>query len=598
METTPTSPSGKPLSLHPASAELGSRGREVPLRALEAGLQPGPTHRILLVLTVVLMAAVAGCQMKSAFPPGAQTVMYPPRPGAKQASEPEETRVADSSRGSAQGGLIVRGQSPGGYQAAPQSTTPGQPSSNSYNRGPMPVSGNVKPGQLSPRMGGTGASGGPYPLVAQNAPVAQPQPYGQESLPAPRPASQYPSTGRTFNPGITSDSATVPSLGGLEPSFLDPTVDGTINALPGPILPRTRQVPVDIYLEEARTGRFMIGGAVNSNAGVTGQIVVDERNFDITRFPQSFQDLFSGRAFRGAGQTFRLEAVPGEDYQRYMGTFSDPFLLGYLPFSFTANAFLYDRRYRDYDETRKGGRMLLGYRITPDLSLAAGVSAQNVDFRDPRITGIPEVDALVGEHELYSGQVRLVRDTRDIPFAPTEGSRLEISFEQVFGSFDYPRYQVDYGEYFLVRQRADGSGRHVLSYTMQTGFSGTDTPIFENFFAGGYTSLRGFRFRGASPRINNFIVGGRFQFLGSLEYKFPLTADDMLQAVTFVDFGTVERDIEINSENFRVSPGFGFRVSIPAMGPAPLAFDFGFPVAEAEGDERQIFSFFMGVGRF
>ncbi len=41
------------------------------------------------------------------------------------------------------------------------------------------------------------------------------------------------------------------------------------------------------------------------------------RNFDITRWPDSFDDLLSGRAFRGAGQEFRAEAVPGTELQRY-----------------------------------------------------------------------------------------------------------------------------------------------------------------------------------------------------------------------------------------------------------------------------------------
>jgi outer membrane protein insertion porin family len=66
----------------------------------------------------------------------------------------------------------------------------------------------------------------------------------------------------------------------------------------------------------------------------------------------------------------------------------------------------------------------------------------------------------------------------------------------------------------------------------------------------------------------------------------------------FTDFGTVEEDIEINSDNFRVAPGFGFRVHMPAAGiGAPLAFDFAFPVAKADGDEEQVFSFYLGVAR-
>lgn len=109
--------------------------------------------------------------------------------------------------------------------------------------------------------------------------------------------------------------------------------------------------------------------------------------------------------------------------------------------------------------------------------------------------------------------------------------------------------------------------------------------------------MRGFQFRGASPVESGIQVGGRFQFLGTFEYMFPITADDMLRMVAFVDYGTVEKDIEINWNNFRVAPGLGLRVAIPAMGPAPLAFDFAVPVAYADTDERQVFSFSASVAR-
>lgn len=78
---------------------------------------------------------------------------------------------------------------------------------------------------------------------------------------------------------------------------------------------------------------------------------------------------------------------------------------------------------------------------------------------------------------------------------------------------------------------------------------------------------------------------------------FPITADDAFRGVAFVDFGTVEQDIEIDSDNFRVAPGVGVRVAIPALGPAPLAFDFAFPVAQAATDDERIFSFYMSLIR-
>jgi outer membrane protein insertion porin family len=89
-------------------------------------------------------------------------------------------------------------------------------------------------------------------------------------------------------------------------------------------------------------------------------------------------------------------------------------------------------------------------------------------------------------------------------------------------------------------------------------------------------------------------VGGDFQVLSTTQYLFPITADDMLRGVLFVDAGTVEPTISDWVDKIRVAPGFGLRISIPMMGPAPIALDFAFPINQEPGDQKQIFSFFVG----
>ena len=220
------------------------------------------------------------------------------------------------------------------------------------------------------------------------------------------------------------------------------------------------------------------------------------------------------------------------------------------------------------------------------------------DARDP---SLPQLAEVLGDNSLYSGTFSLIHDTRNSPLQPSEGHYIKASYEQAFGDFDYGRFEGEYRKYWLMRERADGSGKQTLSFGTQLGFSGDDTPIFENFFAGGYATIRGFDFRGASPVASTAAglieIGGRFQWLNSVEYMFPLTADDAFRGVAFVDFGTVEEDIEINEDNFRVAPGFGFRVAIPMLGPAPLAFDFAFPVMQSEFDDERMFSFYMSAAR-
>jgi outer membrane protein insertion porin family len=266
------------------------------------------------------------------------------------------------------------------------------------------------------------------------------------------------------------------------------------------------------------------------------------------------------------------------------------------PISLGLSGSFFDRRYLDWDEQRLGGRVSLGYQWTEnDLSAALAYRGENVNIRNPSTNTVPELNEVVGDTVLHGFRASIANDTRNNPFLATEGHYAELSFEQVIGSFEYPRAMLDLRQYGLVTERPDHSGRHVLSFGSRLGFTGNETPIYENFFAGGFSTLRGFDFRGASPVINGVQVGGDFMWINTLEYLFPLTADDMIHGVVFVDFGTVERDVSL--DNYRVAPGFGMRITVPAMGPMPIALDFAWPVARADTDQLQVFSFNIGLQR-
>jgi outer membrane protein insertion porin family len=384
---------------------------------------------------------------------------------------------------------------------------------------------------------------------------------------------------------------------------VDPFPPGTptVDVNPGPMgyaVDPNGYVDLTGVVTEGQTGRLMFGVGVNSNAGVIGNIVLDEQNFDIRRFPRSWEEVRNGQAWRGAGQRFRLEAAPGSEVSRYTASFTEPYLWD-TPISFSTSAFYFDRYYRDWFEQRIGGKFGLGYQLPsrPDMAISTKFRIEQVEISDPRVPTPPELQEAVGVNDLYGFGIGLTHDTRDSPFLPTEGWFAQYEAEYVTGSFDYPRGTIEMRKYFTLAQRADGSGRHVLAVGGDFGLTGPDTPIYDNFFAGGYSTLRGFRFRGASPRNMNVIVGGELQLLGTVEYMMPITADDSLRAVVFCDFGTVEADTSIDKHNMRVAPGFGMRISVPALGPAPIALDFAFPIADAAGDETQVFTFFIGLGR-
>ncbi|MEN0110870.1 MAG: POTRA domain-containing protein [Planctomycetota bacterium] len=352
-----------------------------------------------------------------------------------------------------------------------------------------------------------------------------------------------------------------------------------------------------ISLEETQTGRFMVGAAVNSDAGVVGQIMLDERNFDWRRIPRSWQDFADGTAFRGGGQRFRLEAAPGTEVQRYLASWQQPYLFD-SPISLNLSGSYFDRRFDDWDEQRLGGRIGLGYQwLDRDLTASLTYRGENVNIHDVRDPTLDDYADVLGDNSLHGFGIRLITDKRDNPFLATEGYYLGLTLEQVVGSFTYGRAELDARSYVLLTERPDHTGRHVLTYQTRLGFTGADTPVYDRFYAGGFSTLRGYDFRGASPidTLSGGEVGGDFRWINTLEYMFPLTADDMVNGVVFVDHGTVNRSVSL--DNYRVAPGVGLRVVVPAMGPAPIALDFAFPVAGPDFDEEQIFTFNVGFQR-
>ena len=129
----------------------------------------------------------------------------------------------------------------------------------------------------------------------------------------------------------------------------------------------------------------------------------------------------------------------------------------------------------------------------------------------------------------------------------------------------------------------------------QANWTGDDTPIFERYYAGGFQTFRGFAFRGVSPVQGNVKVGGNWMVLGGAEYMLPVTANEMIKTVAFTDFGTVTDKVSL--DNFRLSIGAGLRITVPAMGPVPIALDFAYPILQESFDRKQVFSFYVGINR-
>ncbi|MDO4570269.1 MAG: BamA/TamA family outer membrane protein [Planctomycetia bacterium] len=355
-------------------------------------------------------------------------------------------------------------------------------------------------------------------------------------------------------------------------------------------------LPITVQTEETTTGRLMFSLGVSSDSGLVGSVVLDEQNFDIRRWPTSFSDIKNGTAWRGRGQHFRMEAMPGTEVSRYSVSFDEPYLFN-TQIGLGTNLMYYERIYDTWDERRMGGQLSLSRALTHDMRAYVSFRGYNVYLDDPVSPTPARLANALGSSDLFGVSFRLVQDRRDSSFLATEGYYASLEFEQVFGTWTYSRFNAQFKKYWLLAERADMSGRHVLSFTSSFSWSGDDTPIYESYFAGGSATIRGFDYRGVSPRDLGHAVGGNVMLLASLEYLFPITADDSIRGVVFVDSGTVEESFKNWDDRYRVAVGLGLRISMPMLGPAPIALDFAVPVSKNDGDEERLFTFTMGLQR-
>ena len=126
--------------------------------------------------------------------------------------------------------------------------------------------------------------------------------------------------------------------------------------------PPPRPLTINISTEETMTGRLMFGVGINSDAGLVGQVVLDEQNFNWARLPTSWEDIADATAWRGAGQRLRIQAMPGTQVQNYSVNFTEPYMFG-TQVSLQLGGYYYNRIYNEYTDQRLGGSIGFGYAI-------------------------------------------------------------------------------------------------------------------------------------------------------------------------------------------------------------------------------------------
>ncbi|UJF18895.1 outer membrane protein assembly factor BamA [Vibrio sp. SS-MA-C1-2] len=413
------------------------------------------------------------------------------------------------------------------------------------------------------------------------------------------------------------------------------TVDMKTVRVPG----SSDQVDVIYNVKEANAGSVNFGVGYGTESGISFQLGLQQDNF------------------LGSGNKVGINAMTNDYQQNITLEYKDPYFtidgisLGGKVFynQFEAS----DANIVDYTNKTYGASLTWGFPFNE-----LNYFDFSVGYTHNRISNLPEYDQVQefkttqqgnlsdnGQTLIvddYDWTVSWTRNNLNKGYFPTAGNYQRAYFKMTVPGSDtqYFKTQYDVRQYFPLTEAHSFSllMRGRLGYGNGYGeIDGNDNllPFYENFYAGGYSTLRGFRSNTAGPKAvysqgqpmpggiagNNSDIyatddstGGNAIALASMELFFPLpfVADDyrnQIRTSVFVDAASVwdtEFDYKSNGNvvtgeddyydysdptNFRASVGIALQWMSP-MG--PLVFSVAEPIKSYDGDDEEFFTFTIG----
>jgi outer membrane protein insertion porin family len=370
--------------------------------------------------------------------------------------------------------------------------------------------------------------------------------------------------------------------------------------------------------------------------GVVGSVGVSFNNFSI-------QNMFKREAWKplpqGDGQrlSFRVNSN-GRLFQSYNMSFTEPWLGGKKPNSFTVSLFrtlLSNNLARNAEGRRSfatdGGTLAYGIRLPwPDdfFSLLVAISIQHYTLKD-----WTQSNFFLQNGSLYnlSTNFTLARNSAGPnPFFPQQGSNLALTLGvtppySAFSDKNYgllpPDQRFRLIEYHKWRFNAEWftplMGKFVLRSSAKLGFIGFYNPAighssFEQFQLGGdglanfnlegfdVIALRGYQpFQNANGATINSPIFNKF----SLEMRYPISLNpsSTVYAHLFAEGGNLYTNIDqYNPFELRRAVGFGVRAFLPMFGLLGIDYGIRFDDGPTEPLLRtgNVFDYILNNGRF
>lgn len=410
-----------------------------------------------------------------------------------------------------------------------------------------------------------------------------------------------------------------------------------------PVNAQRGTVDIEYTVEERPSDQLELSaGWAGGGRGVIGTLGVTFNNFSLRNF---FKKETWSPLPQGDGQRLSLRAqTNGNFFQSYNASFTEPWLGGKKPNSFSVSGFFNrfafgEKESVNFQKFSIGGVAIgLGTRLKfPDDNFISNttLSLQNLSLQNWTQGLFTTDDGDIvrdGNYYNFSIQQKITRTSVSDPIFPKEGSTISLSVQltppySLFSDNDPSQQDVQerfrFLEYHKWRLDAEWytplAGKLVLKVGAKIGILGKyndDIGVspFERFqlggdgFAnqqfGGYTGVDLIRLRGYDENqleanlLNGQVVATPVYDKFNIELRYPLSLNpnSTIYLLAFAEGGNSFRSIrDFNPFDVYRSAGMGMRVFLPMFG--TLGFDYGLGF-DKEVDPNSTGSIFANYGRF
>ncbi|MBN1663374.1 MAG: outer membrane protein assembly factor BamA [Deltaproteobacteria bacterium] len=332
---------------------------------------------------------------------------------------------------------------------------------------------------------------------------------------------------------------------------------------------------VNIRVREKQTGMFSIGAGYSAleHAVLTAQITQ--------------QNLF------GRGQTLSLKANVSSISTSYELSFSEPWLFD-IPLWSSFSLWNATREYDSYNLDSQGFGATFGYPLFEYVTGYIGyrLTRDHIKDIDETLASLyVKEQAGITTSSMVSGS--LIRDTTDDIVFPSKGSKNTASVEYTGGFLGgdnaFTRYNLTSAWFFPLPLDTVFGLRGRIGYLEGNG--GKKVPIYERYYLGGISSLRGLRNVGPTDPATGDFVGGLTMLNFNVEFLFPLLKDAGMRGVVFFDTGNAW-ETGYHFGDMRKTAGAGIRWYSPI---GPFRLEWGHVLDRKPGESSSRWEFTIGM---